>query len=380
MGLELYLDLLSQPCRTVYIFAKKNNIPFEFKHVELFKDSILGRKMPGGNNPGHSYEGPAILAYLSQKYKTPDHWYPLDMKKRAWVDEYLAWQHSAIWPSVLKIFWLKVVFPLYMDQTAPEEKLQETLEYLAIPLKQLEQKFLQDKPFLVGNKIFLADLVAVTELMQVTMQSSSSQETMQSQNCQRAPAWTKREVRALIAVWGDESVLAEFRSKRQNAKIFEKISNCMKDRGYNRDPQQCRVKIKELRQAYQKNREANGRSSSEPQTCHLYDELHAILGGAATTTPTLCFDSVPGVGGNTEVGFGGEEDDGEEEVVDSSQQGSGETGFPNSQDLFITLDLDPVPPEPTQGRLPDPEGGEGTSGECTFVNIIHGLKASVFND
>ncbi|EMP39970.1 Zinc finger SWIM domain-containing protein 6, partial [Chelonia mydas] len=71
-------------------------------------------------------------------------------------------------------------------------------------------------------------------------------------------------------------------------------------------------------------------------------------------------NQVHGVGGNTEAGFGGEED--EEEVVDSSQQRSGETGFPNSQELFITLDLDPVHSEATQGGLPDPEGREGTSG------------------
>ncbi|EMP30648.1 hypothetical protein UY3_12203 [Chelonia mydas] len=149
----------------------------------------------------------------------------------------------------------------------------------------------------------------------------------------------------------------------------------MKDRSYNRDLQQCRVKIKELRQAYKKTREANSRSGSEPQACCFYDELHAILGGAATTTPTLCFDSVQGVGGNMEAGFGGEEDD--EEVVDSSQQGSGETSFPNSQDL--TPHPQPQPPQ-THTRLLDPEGGEGTSDECTFVNIIHGLKASMFND
>ncbi|EMP31429.1 hypothetical protein UY3_11455 [Chelonia mydas] len=144
----------------------------------------------------------------------------------------------------------------------------------------------------------------------------------------------------------------------------------MKDRGYNRNLQQCHVKIKELRQAYQKTREANGRSGSEPQTCRLYDELHAILGGAATTTPTMCFDPVQGVGGNTEVGFGGEEVDEEEEVVNSSQQASGETSFPNSQDLFIILDLEPGPPEPTQGRLLDPEGREETSGALTDLTKI----------
>ncbi|XP_048715467.1 myb/SANT-like DNA-binding domain-containing protein 7 [Caretta caretta] len=207
------------------------------------------------------------------------------------------------------------------------------------------------------------------------MQSSSAQVTMmESQNRKRAPAWTKREVRDLIAVWGEESVLSEHCSSFRNAKTFVKISQGMKDRGHNRDPKQCRVKLKELRQAYQKTREANGRSGSEPQICRFYDELHAILGGSATTTPAVLFDSFNGDGGNTEAGFGDEEDDDDDEVVDSSQQASGETGFPDSQELFLTLDLEPVPPEPTQGCLLDPAGGEGTSAAC--VSIITGSSPS----
>ncbi|XP_074975095.1 uncharacterized protein LOC142068870 [Caretta caretta] len=148
----------------------------------------------------------------------------------------------------------------------------------------------------------------------------------------------------------------------------------VKDRGHNRDPKQCRVKLKELRQVYQKTREANGHSGSQPQTCRFYDELHAILGGSATTTPAVLFDSFNGDGGNTEAGFGDEEDDDDDEVVDSSQQASGETGFPDSQELFLTLDLEPVPPEPTQGCLPDPPGGEGTSAAC--VSRITGSSPS----
>nr|XP_048720956.1 uncharacterized protein LOC125642978 [Caretta caretta] len=207
------------------------------------------------------------------------------------------------------------------------------------------------------------------------MQTSSAQVTMmESQNHKRAPAWTEREVRDLIAVWGEESMLSELHSSFRNAKTFVKISQGMKDRGHNKDPKQCRVKLKELRQAYLKTREANGRSGSEPQTCRFYDELHAILGGSATTTPAMLFDSFNGDGGNTEAGFGDEEEEDDDEVVDSSQQASGETGFSDSQELFLTLDLEPVPPEPTQGCLLDPAGREGTSAAC--VSMITGSSPS----
>ncbi|XP_074974386.1 serine/threonine-protein kinase H1 isoform X2 [Caretta caretta] len=118
--------------------------------------------------------------------------------------------------------------------------------------------------------------------------SSSAQVTMQSQNRQRAPAWTEREVLDLIAVWGEESVLSKLRSKRQNAKTFQKISEAMRDRGYGRDATQCFMKLKETK-------ESNGHSWTEPQTCRFYAELHAVLGGAATTTPPLSVDSNDGV-------------------------------------------------------------------------------------
>ncbi|EMP39494.1 Putative protein C11orf61 like protein [Chelonia mydas] len=100
---------------------------------------------------------------------------------------------------------------------------------------------------------------------QVIKQSSSAEVTMQSQNRKRAPAWTEQEVLDLIAVWGDESMLSELHSKRRNAKIFEKISKGMKDRGYNRDPQQCCMKLKELRQAYQRTREATAAPGQSPR-------------------------------------------------------------------------------------------------------------------
>ncbi|XP_025032670.1 glutathione S-transferase theta-1-like isoform X4 [Python bivittatus] len=184
MVLELYLDLLSQPCRAVYIFAKKNNIPFMLKAIEMLKgqqfseefnkvnilrkvpvlkdgDFILEerwellRRWPGRG--AHRHPSTAILLYLTRKYNTSSYWYPPDMKKRARVDEYLAWESSTIRASASKILWLKQVSP---------EKLYDTMEELNVAVQKLEDKFLQDKPFIIGTEISLADLVAIVDLMQ----------------------------------------------------------------------------------------------------------------------------------------------------------------------------------------------------------------------
>ncbi|XP_048370534.1 glutathione S-transferase theta-1-like [Sphaerodactylus townsendi] len=176
MVLELYLDLLSQPCRAVYIFAKKNSIPFVVKNIEMLKGQQYSeeinkvnvlRKVPVLKDGDYTLEeSTAILLYLTRKYNTPGHWYPPDMKKRGRVDEYLAWQHSTIRPSASKILWLKVVIPLFLGHPIPPEKLQDATEDLNNNLQKLEDKFLQDKPFIVGTEISLADLAAIVELMQ----------------------------------------------------------------------------------------------------------------------------------------------------------------------------------------------------------------------
>ncbi|XP_065413088.1 myb/SANT-like DNA-binding domain-containing protein 2 [Chrysemys picta bellii] len=191
------------------------------------------------------------------------------------------------------------------------------------------------------------------------MQSSPAEVTMQSLNRKRAPAWTDWEVLDLIAVWGDESVLSELQSKKRNAKIYEKISKAMTERGYSRDATQCRMKINELRQRYQKTKESNGRSGSQPQTCCFYEALHSILGVAATTTPPLTVDSENGIlstAASSEMLADGEDEEGDEEdeAVDSAYN----TDFPDSQDLFITLME--IPYQPSPGVNPDPESGEGS--------------------
>ncbi|XP_071619403.1 glutathione S-transferase theta-4 [Heliangelus exortis] len=176
MGLELYLDLVSQPCRAVYIFARSNNIPFEFKKVELMKEqhrteefqkvnSLM--KVPALKDGSFTLsESIAILLYLARKFKTPDHWYPSDLEKRARVDEYLSWQHINIRGKASKLFVSKALVPVLTGQPLSPEKLEGITEELNIVLKQFEEVFLQDKLFIAGSEISLADLVALVDLMQ----------------------------------------------------------------------------------------------------------------------------------------------------------------------------------------------------------------------
>lgn len=176
MGLELYLDLVSPPCRSVYMFAKKNNIPFEHKPVMLFKGEQFSeefakvnqlKKVPALKDGGFTLaESTAILVYLAQKYNTADHWYPSDLQKRARVDEFLAWQHTTLTMNNGRVMMLKTMAPMVLGHPAPAEKVDAAVEDLNTSLKQLEEKFLQDKAFLTGEEISLADIVAFATVAQ----------------------------------------------------------------------------------------------------------------------------------------------------------------------------------------------------------------------
>ncbi|EMP24312.1 hypothetical protein UY3_18548 [Chelonia mydas] len=58
----------------------------------------------------------------------------------------------------------------------------------------------------------------------------------------------------------------------------------MTERGLDWDTLQCKVKVKELRNAYHKAREANCCSSALPMSCRFYKELDVIFGGDPTST------------------------------------------------------------------------------------------------
>ncbi|CAL1603679.1 unnamed protein product [Knipowitschia caucasica] len=174
--MELYLDLCSQPCRSVFLMAKALNIPFEFKHVDLaagqhyseeFGKISTMRKVPVMKDGDFILtESTAILEYMVHKNGGPDHWFPSNLQSRARINEYLSWQHTSLRSTCSKVFLLRTVFPMMMGCEAPPEKMDPAVQDMNDSLSLLENYFLQNKAFICGEKISVADVVAIAEIMQ----------------------------------------------------------------------------------------------------------------------------------------------------------------------------------------------------------------------
>ncbi|XP_068952678.1 glutathione S-transferase theta-4 [Petaurus breviceps papuanus] len=176
MTLELYLDLVSPPCRTIYIFAKMNNIHFNYFAIDVLKGhhhskefeaiSIL-RKVPVLREGSFILaESVAILLYLTRKYSTSIYWYPPDMHIQGTIDEYMAWQHKGMHIIMQKTLWAKLLIPMITGQELPKEKMDDILTEVQTNIQLFCDHFLKDKPFLTGKIICLADLMAAMEMMQ----------------------------------------------------------------------------------------------------------------------------------------------------------------------------------------------------------------------
>ncbi|XP_063951901.1 glutathione S-transferase theta-1-like [Lytechinus pictus] len=183
MVVKIYIDTLSQPCRSLIIFLKNTKIPFELVTVNLRDGSHMKpeyRKItplctvPAIQDGDFSMgETMAIIRYLATKYSdlVPDHWYPKDLEKRARVDEYMAFHHTGTRGGCGRIFYSEIVIPMLSGgkEHASEEKLKNDEENLTKQLDKLENAFLQDNDWLVGDDISVADVLAVSEMMQNTI-------------------------------------------------------------------------------------------------------------------------------------------------------------------------------------------------------------------
>ncbi|XP_071489316.1 glutathione S-transferase theta-1-like isoform X1 [Diadema antillarum] len=177
MSVKIFYDLMSQPARTLVMFVRANKIPhtpcpiamrkLEHQSEEYAKINPF-KKIPAMQDGDFNLtESASILRYLHEKFDCTDHWYPRSLQHRARVNEYVDWQHINIRPYMTKIFLQDVIFPRMTGTPADPADLAPDVEKMEHTLDQFESYFLQDKPFLCGDDISIADLFAVNEVIQV---------------------------------------------------------------------------------------------------------------------------------------------------------------------------------------------------------------------
>ncbi|XP_015252648.1 PREDICTED: glutamic acid-rich protein-like [Cyprinodon variegatus] len=100
----------------------------------------------------------------------------------------------------------------------------------------------------------------------------------------RGRSWGETETRDLIKIWADDTIQAMLNGLTFNHKVFVQISEVMKCRGYDRNPKQCREKIKKLRLDYKKivGEKKNGSEKGET-TWKFFEAMHEVLGRPAPT-------------------------------------------------------------------------------------------------
>lgn len=125
------------------------------------KDQVSRGPSPSGSNSSDP------LALSSHKSKAKQSTWQEPPQGSPATAQGLHSQAPLFSPSLLHVSVGQVVIPLFVGHQVSPEKLYEAMEELNLAIQKLEDKFLQDKPFLIGPEISLADLVAIVELMQV---------------------------------------------------------------------------------------------------------------------------------------------------------------------------------------------------------------------
>ena len=111
----------------------------------------------------------------------------------------------------------------------------------------------------------------------------------------RGTILTDREIKALIALWGEGNVQDELDGAVRNKVVYEKIAQKLQEHGYHRDWKQCRDKIRNLKTKYKEIRDNNGETGRGRKYCKFFDEMDRILGHRPTSVPHVLFESsLPG--------------------------------------------------------------------------------------
>ncbi|XP_075446819.1 ATP-dependent (S)-NAD(P)H-hydrate dehydratase isoform X2 [Ascaphus truei] len=167
--------------------------------------------------------------------------------------------------------------------------------------------------------------------------------------------WSDMETRALLDIWGEADVQSALDGNFRNSHVYRDVAGRLSVLGFERTPEQCRIRIKGLKRQYYQAREGFQKNGHARKICRYYDEMDRILRtrpAPASSGEAACgilSDPGPGIlllppdppcrGGELAEELRGAMEEEEMEEEDEEPPRPGEVGGPeSSQDIFTEED------------------------------------------
>ncbi|XP_065198131.1 glutathione S-transferase theta-3-like [Sycon ciliatum] len=174
---EIFVSPFSQPARAVWWFCKLQNVPHEFKPIQLgqgdhktaeYKAINYFQRVPALRCGSFTLsESGAILTFLSRKYGAGTDWWPEDLEVAGRVAEYIAWHCGAAGLQAAGVGW---VFPSVFASQRDDALIADRRVDFHKALDVLEQYFLaRNTAYIATEHLTVADLLAAPEVAQIHM-------------------------------------------------------------------------------------------------------------------------------------------------------------------------------------------------------------------
>ncbi|XP_036401226.1 ATP-dependent (S)-NAD(P)H-hydrate dehydratase isoform X1 [Megalops cyprinoides] len=137
--------------------------------------------------------------------------------------------------------------------------------------------------------------------------------------------WSDVETRALLDIWGEQDVQTALDGNFRNSHVYRDVACRLGEMGFERTPEQCRIRVKSLKRQYYQAKEGTKKNGQYHKICKFYDEMERILSNRPHIDPQDMIDSAA-IGDETMDGTE-EEGEGIDHPLEAHMESTGECSY-----------------------------------------------------
>ncbi|XP_028847709.1 ATP-dependent (S)-NAD(P)H-hydrate dehydratase isoform X2 [Denticeps clupeoides] len=107
--------------------------------------------------------------------------------------------------------------------------------------------------------------------------------------------WSDVETRALLNIWGEQDVQTALDGNFRNSHVYRDVASRLADLGFDRTPDQCRIRVKSLKRQYYQAKDGFRKNNGQLlKICKFYDEMERILSNRSSVDPQDMMETMDG--------------------------------------------------------------------------------------